>query len=251
MNTTILKNFGLNRNDITVYETLLKIGRSKTGPIIRNSQIVSSRVYESLRLLVSRGLVSYQVRNNIKYYQAESPEQLIVEAGKNVGELKELAKEITSLPIILPSRNDVNIYEGRHGFKMAFNQHIERMKKGEKVCIIGFSKRAYTQSVNAKELRTFFTNTDLLMIPKKADARVLTERDLLKILKKERIDPSIYKIKYLPAGYFGPCAVNLSETEVLLSIWGESPIVFSIKNPIMIKTFQKNFDFLWSISKNK
>jgi sugar-specific transcriptional regulator TrmB len=251
MNTSILKDFGLNKNDVTVYETLLKIGRSKTGPIIRNSNVVSSRVYESLRLLVTRGLVSYQVRNNIKYYQAESPEHLIEGIEKNIGGLKELAKEITSLPIILPARNEVNIYEGKHGFKMAFNQHIERIKKGESICIISFSKRAYTQSVGSRELRAFFTNTDYQMIPKKAYARALTDRELVPILKKERIDPSIYIVKYLPSGYFGPCAVNISETEVLLSIWGESPIVFSIKNPIIVKSFQKNFDFLWSISKGK
>ncbi len=249
MNTSILKNYGLNRNDIIVYETLLKIGRSKTGPIIRNSQIVSSRVYESLRLLVVRGLVSYQVRNNIKYYQAESPLQLLEEAEKNKLALKELAKEVTSLPIILPSRNEVNIFEGKHGFKMAFNQHIEKIKKGETISIIGFSRRAYLHSEGTKELRAFFTASDQLMIPKKADARLLTERDMLKILHKDRIDPSIYQLGYLPAGYFGPCAVNISATEVLLSVWGESPIVFSIKNPTMVKTFQKNFDFLWSIAK--
>lgn len=249
MNTSILKNFGLNKNDILVYETLLKIGRAKTGPIIRNSLVGSSRVYESLRSLVARGLVSYQVRNNIKYYQAESPDQLISEADKNITGLKEFAKEIIQLPITLPSRNEVNIYEGKHGFKMAFNQHIERIKKGEKICVIGFSKRAYTKSASARELRSFFTNTDYQMMSKKAYARVLTDRELMPILKKERIDASIYIIKYLPAGYFGPCAVNISETEVLLSIWGESPIVFSIKNPIMIKSFQTNFDFLWSIAK--
>lgn len=249
MKTNVLKNFGLNRNDILIYETLLKIGRSKTGPIIKNSQVVSSRVYESLRILVSRGLVSYQVKNNIKYYKAELPEQLIEETAKNVDELKELSKEITQIPIILPSRNEVNIFEGKHGFKMAFTQHIERIKKGETISIIGFSRRAYLRSEGTKELRAFFTASDRLMMPKKANARLLTERDMLAILHKDRIDPSIYKLGYLPSGYFGPCAVNISETEVLLSIWGESPIVFSIKNPIMIKTFQKNFEFLWSIAK--
>jgi hypothetical protein len=89
------------------------------------------------------------------------------------------------------------------------------------------------------------------MIPKKANARFLMEKNLISVLNKERIDPTIYKIKYLPSGYFGPCAVNISETEVLLSVWGKSPIVFSIKNPTMIKTFQSNFDFLWSVAKGK
>ncbi len=249
MNTQILKNYGFNRNDIAVYDALLQLGRSKTGPIIKESSIVSSRVYESLRILVSRGIVSYQVKNNIKYYQAESPEQLIDEAGKNIQELKVLAKDINSFPIPLPSRNDANIYEGRHGFKMAFTQHIERMKKGEKVSIIAFSKRAYTKSSEARELRSFFTGTDRLMMPKRSHARFLAESDMMKLLKKERINPSIYDMRHLPSGYFGPCAVNISETEVLLSVWGDSPIVFSIKNPTVVRTFQKNFDFLWEMAK--
>jgi hypothetical protein len=202
-------------------------------------------------MLVSRGLVSYQVKNNIKYYKAEAPEQLIEEAGKNMHLLEDLAKDIVTTPVVPQSRNEVNIYEGKHGFKMAFTQHIDRMKAGEKVSIIGFSKRTYTQSKNAKELRTFFVGIDKFMIPKKTDARVLMDKTLIDVIKKERQDPSIYEPRHLPAGYFGPCAINISETEVLLSIWGETPIVFSIKNPIMIKTFQNNFDFLWSIAKSK
>ena len=89
MNTSILKSFDLNRNDILVYETLLKIGRSKTGPIIRNSLVGSSRVYESLRILVSRGLVSYQVRNNIKYYQKDKADILICDSSIEIQKTEE------------------------------------------------------------------------------------------------------------------------------------------------------------------
>ncbi len=248
MKTDILKSYGLNGNDIKVYESLLRIGRSKTGPIIRDSRVASSRVYESLRILVGRGLVSYQVKNNIKYYNAESPDELIEEAGKNIEELKSFAKEVTAFPIPLPSRNDSNIYEGKHGFRMAFNQHIERIKKGERISIIGFSHRSI---MSGRELRSFFRQSDIAMSPKKCDARFLTEKSLFNVHTKDRIDPTIYKMKFLPAGYFGPCAVNISATEVLLSVWSEHPIVFSIKNPTVIQSFQKNFDFLWNLAKSK
>lgn len=251
MKTSVLKHYGLNTNDILVYEALLKIGRSKTGPIIRESSVGSSRTYESLRILVSRGLVSYQVKNNIKYYQAEAPEQLMHDAERHMHGLKELAEEVVALPIPLPSRNESNIYEGRHGFKMAFTQHIERIKKGEQISIIAFSRRAYLSSSGSRELRSFFTNTDKLMITKKATARVLSEHEMLTIVKKERIHPSLYLFRYLPPGYFGPSAINISATEVLISVWGEHPIVFSIKNPAVVKAFQKNFDFLWGMAKEK
>lgn len=249
MDKSILSNYGFNKNDIKVYQSLLKLGRSKTGPIMRDAGVVSSRVYESLRILVARGLVSYQVRNNIKYYQAESLEQLVEEASKNIADLKLFAKETSNFPISQTSRNDANIYDGRRGFKMAFNQHIKRIKKGESISIVTFSHRSYTKGKSSRELRNFFTGTDKLMIPKKANARALAEKEMLPIMKKERIDPSIYELRYLPSGYFGPCAVNISKTEVLLSVWSDNPIVFSIKNPTIVATFQKNFDFLWGIAR--
>ncbi len=249
MNTEILQNYGFNRNDIKVYNSLIKLGRTKTGPVIHDTGIVSSRVYESLRLLVSRGLVSYQVKNNIKYYQAEPLDQLVSEAGKNIEILKVLAKEINSSPVLLPSRNESNIYEGRHGFKMAFTQHVEKLKKNEKVGIITFSRRAYTAGKDSRDLRKFLTNLDNLMITKKTTNRVLTEKEMLPVMKKERLFSRLYDLKHLPSGYFGPYAINISETEVLLSVWGENPIVFSIKNPTIVKSFSKNFEFLWGIAR--
>ncbi|MDB5259257.1 MAG: TrmB family transcriptional regulator [Candidatus Taylorbacteria bacterium] len=251
MKTDILSRYGLNKNDIAVYDALLRIGRSKTGLIIRETRIVSSRVYESLRILVGRGLVSYQARNNIKYYQAESPDQLIEEASKGVNDLKDLAKDIANFPIAIPSRNDINIYEGRHGFKMATTQHVERLKKGEDLCIITFSHRIYTGGKGARELRSFFTETDKPMISKDVGARMIADRGMQKTMKKERIDASIYDLRYLPSGYFGPCAVDISKTEVLLLVWGDSPIAFSIKNPTIVASFQKNFNFLWEMAKKK
>src|SRR6185369_16302548 len=79
MNLDILRRHGLNENDILVYRALLELGRSKTGPIMKKAAISSSSTYTSLSALLDRALVSFQVKNNIKYYQAESPDSLIEE----------------------------------------------------------------------------------------------------------------------------------------------------------------------------
>ena len=248
MNTEILSYFGLSRNDVRVYEALLRLGRSKTGPLIKEATIVSSRIYESLRILVDKGLVSYEVRNNIKYYQAEVPNQLVEEAEQKINTLKALSGEITHSPINHVDRNETNVFEGKHGFRMAFTQHTEGLREGERVGIIAFSVRSFT-GTGTRELRSFFTNLDKMMISKKSKGRLLTERRMGAILEKDRIDAEIYDLRFLPSGYFGPSAINLSEKEVLLSVWGEKPIVFRIRNPTIVNSFWNNFEFLWGMGK--
>ncbi len=245
MDFQILKYFGLHKNDIEIYKALLGIGLSKTGQIMRTTSISSSRVYESLKHLIQKGLVSYQVRNNIKYYQAEMPDQLIEIAETNKLQLQKFATEVRHFPIRETERNETNVYEGKHGFKMAFTEHIRRLQKKEEISIIAFS----TRFANSKELRVFLANLDRILLNKKCRIRMLLEKEMESVMKKDRVDMSLYSIRYLPSGYFSPTAVNISEHEVMLSVWGKTPIVFSIKNPPVIAGFKKNFEFLWNMAK--
>lgn len=247
MNLSVLKSFGINQNDIKIYKALFDLGVSKTGNIIKSTNIASSRVYESLRNLVDKGLVSYQVKNNIKYYTAEKPTQIIEDAKHKVTELEKLEQFIKTSPLTHLGRNEVNIYEGKHGFRMAFAQQAENLVQGETISIISFSYRAGLES----ELRTFLATIEKNMAAKKCRSMMLRDKFPSTLLKAGKFSKSLHEIRYLPAGYFGPTAVNISKKEVLLSIWGESPLVFSIKNPLIVKSFKKNFEFLWELAKKE
>lgn len=243
----ILSKFGLNRNDITIYTALHGLGRSKTGPIIKETSIVSSRVYESLRILVQKGLVSYQVRNNIKYYQAELPHELINEAERHTTELKKLSQELEHFPIAHQPRNETNTYEGVRGFKMAYEQHTENFEPGEEVCIMAYIGKDY---MNSRAIRNFFSDTvDRIMISKNCTGRMITHKGIEETIKKDRPDSSIYTIRHLPQKYVLPYTLNISRKEVMMSVWSEKPIVFTIKNPVVIEAFRKNFESMWSIAK--
>ncbi len=78
---------------------------------------------------------------------------------------------------------------------------------------------------------------------------MLADEEGEKLLKEKRSAYKKYLLKILPKGYFSPAAINISSREVLISIWGDKPIVFSIKNPVAVASFQKNFDFLWNLAK--
>lgn len=247
MELSILERFGLNRNDILVYKALLEIGRSKTGAIMRQTGISSSSVYASLTPLVSRGLVSYQVRNNVKYYQAEMPDQLIEETKTQAQALEKIMQEIVFLPIKHAERNEVNLYQGVQGFKRAFEVMAGELKQGEVVNAIAYS----THYGKSKTIRSFFASFDKKLLTQiKCKINIIVDEDLRKIIVSDRrAFVKRYAFRCLPKEYFSPCCVNISNSMVVLGVWGKNPIAFTIRNQGVIDSFRANFNFLWEKGK--
>lgn len=243
MELSILSQFGLNKNDIRVYEALLQLGRSKTGPIIKHIGISSSSTYASLSSLIHRGLVSYQVKNNIKYYQAEVPNQLIEDTRTQTNALEKISKEITSLPITHIERNDINVYQGIHGFRRAYEIMASEVKRGEEINAVTYSSY-YGKS---KQIRKFFGTLDKkLLLHTKAKIKIIVDKDLKKIITSDRAAfVKKYEFRCLPREYFTPCSFNVSDSMVVMGVSGKSPIAFTIRNKAVIDSFRTNFKLLW------
>ncbi|MES2215996.1 MAG: helix-turn-helix domain-containing protein [Patescibacteria group bacterium] len=247
MQLSILSRFGLNKNDIAVYDSLLELGRSKTGAIITHARISSSSTYASLNALVRNGLVSYQVRNNVKYYQAEIPTQLIDETRHQTLALEKLSKEITSLPITKSERNEVNVYQGIHGIKRAHEIMANEVKPDEDVNVTAFS----TYYARSKQIRRFFASLDKKLITQnKCKMRMIIDKELRDIVIADR--PTYYKkydFRTLPSEYFNPCGLSITDSMVVVSVWSKDPIAFTIRNKAVIDNFRANFNVLWSKGK--
>lgn len=242
MNTTALTRLGLHPNDQRVFAAIATLGKTKTGAIMQSSGVGSSQTYLSLGRLIKRGLVSYQVRNNVRYYQAELPDSLLEEARKNVSELEHLSEELVRTPFVA-ERNVVNTFETKAGLKKALLRHVDQLERKETISIVGYSSRV----PDRRELRLFLRRCNELAEAKKCSMRMILDSKFRGSLG-ERVGP-LYKIRFLPTQYFTPAAQNICKREVLLSVWGAHPLAISISEPAAIASFQKNFDFLWDIAK--
>lgn len=247
MELSVLSAHGLNENDIKVYEALLNLGRSKTGAVITKAAISSSSVYASLSLLIQRGLVSYQVKNNVKYYQAEAPNQLIEDSKRQVSALEKLSKAVTSLPITHTERNEINVYQGARGFKRAYEIMASELSKGEEICVTTYSLY-YGKS---KYIRRFFSELDKnILMHKQGKIRMIADKDLLEIIRSDRrIFAKKYRFRSLPSGFFTPSCFNVSNSMVVLGVWGKNPFAITIRNKAVIESFKLNFNFLWEMAK--
>ena len=59
--------FGLTQNEIKVYTALLHLKKGTKTPIVRESGVLSSKVYEILDRLIKKGLVSSFKENKVKH----------------------------------------------------------------------------------------------------------------------------------------------------------------------------------------
>ena len=136
MDTEILEQIGLSKNEIKIYFTLLELEQSTATPIVKKSGIPNSKIYPTLDKLIKRGLVSYVIKNNVKSFQASDPKNLIdilstkeklIAQQKN--EIEKLIPEIERKRKFAKEKQEATIYEGLDGIKAAFNHLLTIVQK--------------------------------------------------------------------------------------------------------------------------
>jgi len=130
-----LENIGLTKSEVAVYVTLLKIGQSSTGKIVKNAKISSGKIYEILEKLIDKGLVSFILINNVKHYKSSDPKEIKKYITKKKQEIERKELEINKL---LPQLSNLKksskkeysaeIYMGFNGIKTAIMESLENIK---------------------------------------------------------------------------------------------------------------------------
>ena len=147
MDAEILEKIGLTKNESLVYLTLLKIGTSKTGEIIKQSNINSGRIYETFDSLKVKGLISESVINNVKHFTASPPEKILdyikqknEELKKEESLIKSALPDLDSLRSLKLEKSKALVYTGFEGIKTAAYEALNATKKGEEIWAMGVTE---------------------------------------------------------------------------------------------------------------
>jgi sugar-specific transcriptional regulator TrmB len=242
-----LETIGLNKSEIKVYFSLLKLGASSTGPIITKSKTANSKIYEVLEKLIQKGLVSFFVKENVKYYKATNPKMLLdfLEEKKSA-----IDKEKDRLNKILPTliafsqdkeeEKEALIYTGTRGVKTAFTNLVDELNEGEEVHIMGvydFGDKFIHSALYFQKIRS----------NKKIKAKFLINQDAKKIADEFRKYPPV-EIRYLPKGTFTPAIFLIYKDKVIINLAKEMTF-FVIKSKNAKEAFDAYFNLLWKTAK--
>jgi len=245
METKQLEEFGLTKNEASIYIFLLKTGETTTGKIIKETGIANSRVYETLNSLIARGIVSYNVQKDGKHFKAENPKKFLEIEEQRKKKVQDLIPGLSDIMNSGEKETTTAVYEGYEGFKTAFKKIIDDCSKDETISILGFSQPAEKK----ESLRLFLSNMNLKSQSKKQKLRIILDSSVRDTLGKDREKEKYTEVKYMPKGHISPAAIDVFGDYVYMFLWEEKPFVFMIKNKVIAESFKHYFKFMWGIAK--
>ena len=246
MNLEVLEKLGLTESEIKIYLAVLKKGTTKAGELIKKLGLSSSLTYASLEKLVQKGLITHFEKNNVKYFQAQTPELLLTYLDELKQEAKQTIKELEKLKKPETKKNKTLIFEGFNGYKQAFNILLNEIDQTEPLYTIGFSPTGYAFNT----LRNYLRKVDEKRIQKKVWMKIILPTETKSTIGKDREKEEYTKVKYLSKDHLSPAALSIFKDYVIHWVWDEdNTTAFLIKNKHVSESFKNHFNQLWKISK--
>ena len=156
-----------------VYIALVELNESYIGNIIKNSKVSHSKIYDILKRLAEKGLVSSINKNGKKYFVAANPSRLNNLIDKEKDEIKSSQIKINEIVEILNSKKGsvkneelVSSFEGINGMKTVLEMVIEDLKEDDVV---------YTMIIASKSLGDFSLLETFILGPTGVSNRVISE----------------------------------------------------------------------------
>lgn len=240
-----LQKIGLTEGECQVYEALLELGLSSTGKITKKANIASSKVYEVLQRLQNKGLVSYVIKNGVRYYDAAPPERLVdfLEEKKdeiNEGQ-KEIAKIIPEIKLkrrLAEEKNQTVVYTGLQGPKIVLNEILEAGKKGIPNYGFGTDIDPYVEHMPIT-LNKFINESKRYKFKTK-----------LLFAEGFKSPNTTAEIRHLSKEYLFPVRIMIYGNKVAIVDFTKPMTTIIIEKKEIADSYKKHFEMLWKIAKS-
>lgn len=240
---TLLK-IGLTGNEADIYLALLELGPSLVSKIVEKTGINRTNIYDRLKRLLDKGLVSYVIKNNRKYFYAAEPKRLLrylEEKEEKIKEEKEMLKKILpELEKIKPITKEetVEVYKGKEGLKTILEDVI-RSKK---------DILTYGSEGNFSRILRFYFKHYLKRLEKSGvKMKVIFNYDDT----RKPFEWEFAKVKYIPKKYKTPTETTIYGDKVAIFLLREEPKAILIKSKTIAESYRKYFNLLWRTARKR
>lgn len=244
----VLERIGLTDGEIKIYLALLELGSTTTWNLTKKSKISGSKVYEVLDRLISKGLASYIIKNNVKYFEAASPERIINYLDEKTKLIEEDKNQVINIiPELLlkqkhTNKSEAKIFMGFEGAKTAFEDAIQSLKKGEEILGWGLTEQPEQWEVYFNKREEFRDKKGII------HKSIINEK--YKSLINVRKNFHNTEIRYFPKEMEMPTTIEIWRDKVAIFIITlENPITIVIESEAAANSFRKYFYILWNNAK--
>ena len=240
-----LVGLGLTGGEARVFLSLLKLGPSKVGAIVKDSRVSYSKVYDVLERLASKGLVSHIVIGGAKQFGAVEPYRLNDYVSKKEESImmqkEEVMKLVPELAKIAKNSRRVGaeIFAGDRGLRTAYEILLDGARRHDVL------RYFYPFDDYHPVATPFYSRLHLFQKQKGMAQRGL---GTVAFKKSDHYREISQKISMRFAPFPLPGTMDIFKDKLMIISW-ESQTGILISSQDIADHFRKYFDSIWEIAK--
>ena len=229
-----LEKLGFSPNEIKVYVVLNDHGSMKAGRISKLAQIDRSSAYNALKLLLEKGMASYVLIGEVKWFQATGPKRLLEYLKEQEEDVKSVIEELDERHRRSKIEGQVRMFKGIKGIKAIF---MDIIRTGKDNYVFG------SEGQFSERMPEFALQFMRMKKEKKFKTHLICRKD------RPEMDVSSGNHKYLPNISKSPAVTNIYGDKIAIIIWTDEPEGVIIENASAAKAYKSYFDFMWKNGK--
>lgn len=239
METKVLEDIGLSKNEINVFIKLLELGETKSGDIIKKSCLQNSAVYNAINSLIEKGLISYIKKSSVKYYKAADPGTILNYIDSKKTEYLNILPELR-LRQSKKEDSGVEYYSTYKGIKTLLFEVKKDAKKGDIMRFFSISNPEEYKKATENVLKIEKTSRKEQGIISKG----IFHENVRDLAKKSKVTQKRF------VNFPMPPNTQIMNNKVAIISWkNEVPSGILIKSKDFYDSYVEFFEHIWKIGK--
>ncbi len=239
----VLEQAGLSGNEVKVYYTLLNLGSALAGEITKKSGVNRTNVYDSLERLIEKGLVSFVIQSNRKYFEAANPEKIVKyleekERGiqRKRKQIERILPELTRRRKLSKEPQEATIYKGKKGLKSVAEDVLNAKE------LLAFGAEGKFTELFTHYFQQWHLKREKRRIPVKI---IFNEK---KRRTKSKLNYQYLHMKFNSTLQETPSTTWIYGDKVAIIVWSEQPIATVIRSAEVAHSYAQFFEVMWKES---
>ena len=232
---------GLTENESKVYLSLIELGSTNAGEIIKKTKLHRNIVYENLDKLIEKGFVSFVTIKNIKHFEITSLKELkefVARKKEEINNEEEIISrilpELEKIRSPIERKQDATIFKGKRSIK---NILEEITQSKTEVLVFG------TCWGMRESMSDYYEQWHLKLKKNRTKCRIVLP------INKPGMYLYPFITRYLSEEQIIPSTIAVFDNKVLNVIWGEEPLGILIISNKVADSYRNYFELLWKIAK--
>lgn len=232
--------FGLKESEADVYVSALKLGPTPILPISRETGIRRTTVYEIIKSLTAKGLMSTELKGFKKLYCASRPENLVSIFESKKDTLESVIPELITMYKAQGTADSIKTYESLPAIKSLYLEILASYRFGDFCYVVGDTDKFIQNDPK------FFMKYVEERAKKNIDIKLILSDSEMSAERKKHAKNFNSQIKLLPKNTILSANFTVTKNLFLTQTVGGGQLAITTNNKEIINLQKGLFELIWN-----